>query len=471
MALVPAAGLVHSWKPASPIDSLECVVVERTDLDTTLLAGGDLHPVKETVVKCEVEDITDTEGTTVLTVIENGAKVKKGDVLCRLDSSELDDMARQQEILVSQTRATCLSAKLVLETAQIALREYEQGLVVQITKEFESKIALARSDAQRQGDRLAWTEGMAGKGYLARSQLLTERQSLVRLRTEMAKIEGEFHVFSRYHVPKEIRALRKDIETAENNYRVQADTLKAAEAELAYLNKQIQNCTVRSPQDGMVVHASNGRWWPLPVQPGDRVYENQHLFLIPDLSKMEVEVSVHESMGPRVTLGMQANVRLASLPERVLSAKVASIEMLPSINWKSWDDNVKHFLTRVRLDETPASALPFMSAEVEFDTGQAREALVIPAESVAFTDRQACCFVVTNGHVEKRTITTRRATTELLEVTGGLNAGERVVARTADVDGIPIVDRTRDPAANGAPTSDQHASLAAEGVPMTASAG
>ena len=95
----------------------------------------------------------------------------------------------------------------MLETAQIALQEYDQGLVVQSTKEFQSKIALSRSDTQRQVDRLAWAEAMAAKGYLAQGQLLTERQALARARHELAKIEGEFQVFSRYHVPKEIRAL------------------------------------------------------------------------------------------------------------------------------------------------------------------------------------------------------------------------------------------------------------------------
>ena len=94
MAMMAAAWsvprLVRGRKPPLSIDSLESFVVERDDLETTLLAGGDLQPAKQTEVNCKVEDITDTEGTLVLSVIDNGAKVKKGDVLCRLDSSELD---------------------------------------------------------------------------------------------------------------------------------------------------------------------------------------------------------------------------------------------------------------------------------------------------------------------------------------------------------------------------------------------
>ena len=38
------------------------------------------------------------------------------------------------------------------------------------------------------------------------------------------------------------------------------------------------------------------------------------MFLIPDLKQMEVDVSVHESMGPRVRVGMKAKVKVASVP-------------------------------------------------------------------------------------------------------------------------------------------------------------
>ena len=40
------------------------------------------------------------------------------------------------------------------------------------------------------------------------------------------------------------------------------------------------------------------------------------MFLIPDLKQMEVDVSVHESMGPRVRVGMKAKVKVASVRAR-----------------------------------------------------------------------------------------------------------------------------------------------------------
>ena len=92
---------------------------------------------------------------------------------------------------------------------------------------------------------------------------------------------------------------------------------------------------------------------------------------------------------------------------------------------------------RVRLDKTPASALPFMSASVEFDTGRVDDALVIPVEALAVEHGRQSCYVIAEHGLEKRPITTRRANRDLLEVTGGLSEGERVILRSSDAEGLP----------------------------------
>jgi hypothetical protein len=72
-------------------------------LDTTLLTGGELIPLEPTEVTCDVEDVTDSDGTMILTVLEKRARMKKGDELFRLDPSELAEVARQQEISVERS--------------------------------------------------------------------------------------------------------------------------------------------------------------------------------------------------------------------------------------------------------------------------------------------------------------------------------------------------------------------------------
>ena len=83
--------------------------------------------------------------------------------------------------------------------------------------------------------------------------------------------------FIRYEVNRDSR----------DRLRLEADRHKAEEDELDYLRKQITNCTIRAPQDGVVVHANRNRWWARPIEPGARVYQEQAMFLIPDLTQLE----------------------------------------------------------------------------------------------------------------------------------------------------------------------------------------
>jgi HlyD family secretion protein len=149
-----AMGAHRALRSTRPVHSIEWALVRRVEMDTEIVVGGDLKPAKETTVKCQVEDITDSDGTVIVSMIDNGRPVKAGDELCRLDSSQLAELARQEEITVIQARSTYVQARLALEVARIALHEYQDGLVTKLTKDFEVRIALSRSDAEKQADRV-----------------------------------------------------------------------------------------------------------------------------------------------------------------------------------------------------------------------------------------------------------------------------------------------------------------------------
>jgi HlyD family secretion protein len=427
------------------LDAIEWAVARRVDLDTNVLVGGELVPFKETTVTCQVEDVTDSDGVVIVSMIADGTQVKKGDELCVFDSSQLEELARQEEIAAIQARSADEQTRLALEVARISLREYQEGQVLKLTKEFEGRIALASSDYQSQVSRVSWTESMSGKGYASKAQLITERQSLEKTRHELRKAEGEFELFRNHQAPKQIVGLRGQIGAAESNHSVESMRLKAQEERLAHTRKQIENCRVLAPHDGFAILASKRNWWATPLDPGVRVHQNQELFKIPDLTRMDVEVSVHETVGHRVRVGMKARVRFASMPDREFHGHIASIIPFPVVNAMQWDERIRHYIARVRMDEIPSMALPKMSAVVEIDTGRVQDALVIPVASVSVVNRLKSCYVRVANGVARRAITIGSATSELLEVTGGLSEGEQVVSRFSSIDSRYIISAKETP--------------------------
>jgi HlyD family secretion protein len=454
VATIAAAWSVSGDSPSArssdSIEGIEWVAARRMNLDTTIVAGGELQATSESTVVCQVEDITDAGGFVILSMVENSTPVLKGDELCRLDSSELEAFAREDEINLGQKKSACVRTKLTLEAAQIALRAYQEGLVTQKIKELQGRIALGKADTQKMADRLRWSDGMLAKGYLSRGQLLTERQLLAKSQHELSRAEGELELFRRFTVPRETMELQAEIGKAERDYRLSVALARALEEELAYIRTQIDRCVIRAPKDGIVRYSRWNFWRRMPLEPGVRVRENQELFHLPDLSQMEVEVSLNESVGPRAKVGMPARVEVASLAGQIIPGRVTSITPLSDVNWRGWDERVRHFIARVRLDVTPPRLLPFMSASVEIDTGRILDALVIPVTAMTVEGGRQCCYVLESGAPERRWISTGHATTDLIEVTMGLRTGERVVVdprklpRTASTDGNAWAGELRD---------------------------
>jgi len=102
----------HTPRPVSERYAL--ANVRRMDLYPALTASGRVESSKRTLIECELEDITigvkgerlSAGGASVLlSVIPEGSLVHRGDVLAVLDSSDYEELLRQQQMTVERARA------------------------------------------------------------------------------------------------------------------------------------------------------------------------------------------------------------------------------------------------------------------------------------------------------------------------------------------------------------------------------
>src|SRR5262249_2512843 len=150
-------------------------------------------------------------------------------------------------------------------------------------------------------------------------------------------------VFRLFTAPKEIRRLESEVEGARATFGFQSMRLRAHDERLASLRKQVEGYTIRAPHDGMVVYPPIFEWRRRPLQAGTEVFQHEELLYLPDLARMDVEVSIHESKGARVRVGMPADVRIIARPGQEFSGKVVSVEMLPRVNYKGWEMRLNYF--------------------------------------------------------------------------------------------------------------------------------
>jgi len=409
--------------------------VSRTVLEGSLTTPGRLESSKRTVIECELESISigvvgralsAGGASTLLTVVPDGSRVKKGDVLATLDSSAYEELLRQQRMTVERARADHHQGELELDVARLAINEYRNGLMDETIKDHQRLIALAEAEVSRSKDRLDWATKMNAKGYVSTSVLKTETQTYAKAQVALDQARGAMDLFRRFTAAKVIKQLEGAMLAKEANLRYQDTRLTRQLDRLAKLEKQVELCTIRAPHDGYVIYASDPRRG-IVIEPGVAVHQKQDLFYLPDLSQMEVVALLHESVVDRVKRGMKARVAFEGAPDVAVTGRVTSVSPIPVFDDRS---DVRYFESIVRLDQGAGRELmPGMSARVDLSMPPKSNVLTVPVEAVANEQDGDYCYVVRDDgeRLEKRRVAVGQATLDLLEVAEGLEEGEQVV--------------------------------------------
>lgn len=410
--------------------------VLRQALHASLRAPGRIESQQRTLIECEAEALSiasrgrsfSTNGsTTILTIIPAGTMVEKGQVLCELDGSEYEELVRQQRILVDQARADHSAARLDLESDEITLREYSEGLLAQQREGYEGRARLAQADAQRQRERLDWTRKMADIGYLPRSRVTAEASTLDRVVLDLSMTRRASSNLDQFVAPRTIITLESRIAASRSVLAYQELRLARSEERLSHFQRQVEICTVRAPHDGFVIYANEDDG-DTRIEPGARVRQKQDLFYLPDLNHMEVQTLLHQSVVDRVREGQTATVKVEALPGSPIEGHVVAVSPLPetSRNWRL-SDEARNFTGRVELHSIPDGLRPGMTAEVELRTASVADALVIPHEALAIEGGQQVCYVIGPQGPQRRLVQIGEGTLGLLQVQSGLDEGDEVL--------------------------------------------
>uniref|UniRef100_UPI003566DD14 efflux RND transporter periplasmic adaptor subunit n=1 Tax=Stieleria sp. TaxID=2795976 RepID=UPI003566DD14 len=158
------------------------------------------------------------------------------------------------------------------------------------------------------------------------------------------------------------------------------------------------------------------------IAEGATVHKDQVLMLMPNLSKMQVKVGVHESVVDRIEPGMDATV---SLPDLEMDATVYSVASVAQpTGW--WTGNIVKYDCIIQLPSI-AGLKPGMSAEVEVVMADYQDVLTVPVSAVLETETETLCWVMVDGKPQRRVITLGDSNDVFIIVEEGLREGEEVV--------------------------------------------
>ncbi len=411
-------------------------MAHREDLFVTVSASGEIDCVRRTLIECDLDNVNTGIGgqrfgtngsSTIIDLVPEGTYVDSGQVICQLDSSEYEELVRQQEIKVQQARSDCLKAELDVKAAEIALQEYEFGTLPQARQDYESQITLSEADIQRQRDRLDWAENMVDKGYISIGEVVKERQTLLKSSITIAQARKKSENLEKYTAPMGLTRLSAALDKVREELSYQQLRLRHREEQLEKFRRQLEYCTIRAPHEGLLIYANEQDDDPR-VELGATVRRHMDMFYLPDLSEMVLKTTIHESVVERVEPGQPAQILITALPRLVVEGHVEKVDPLP-ITPTSWRANrdIKNFLARIKLNSVPPGLLPGMTATVEILTASRANALVVPTKALTVEGEDDICYVASGADIQRRVVKVSPGNREVVEITEGLEEGEEVI--------------------------------------------
>ncbi len=191
--------------------------------------------------------------------------------------------------------------------------------------------------------------------------------------------------------------------------------LDQARAALEVAHKRVRDAVIKAPISGEIEKKL--------VRVGAFVETSTPVFAIVDNSRLELEIPAASADLAAVRTGQRATFYVNSYPGVQFEGKV--IDVGPTV-----DEQTRAAKVRIRVVNAVGRLKAGMFVQGELLTGVNDRAIVIPGSAVYRNDRSeksSYVFVLENGKAGRRSVQIGRERDSVLEITGGLKPGDRVI--------------------------------------------
>ena len=392
--------------------------VERGDLLVSLTERGILESAQNTEIKCNVRG-----ASTINWVIDSGTVVQAGDEVVKLENKQIEDFLHERTKFAHLSRDAAIGFRAQATRAGLAITEYLEGRFRTELMTLQKDLAIAEESLRTAQSMLDHARLMFGRGY--ESELDVEQREFAVEEAELAVAikHTQIDVLKRFAKEEELKTLQGNWEAAKAAAEGHEEVLRMDEARMALAQEEIERCVVKAERSGLVIYPTSQEWKHAPdIAEGATVHHDQVLLLMPDLSKMQVRVGIHETMIDQIRPGMTATV---TLPDRTLAGQVSSVASAARpAGW--WTGNMVKYDAMIQLPSVEGLK-PGMSADVEIAMARHQNVLMIPLAAVVESAQGTCCWVGPAEQAQRRTVQLGDSNDVFAVVEKGLKEGEQVV--------------------------------------------
>ncbi|HVO10962.1 MAG TPA: efflux RND transporter periplasmic adaptor subunit [Vicinamibacteria bacterium] len=469
--LLAAAGLV-GWSLVGGRRDAVSAEVREGPFRVTIVESGTLQALRSVTYASTIQ----SNQAKIVALTPEGRLVRKGDLLILFDSAPFEEEIRRNQALLAQAQADLLkaredlklqdiqnreelqAARLRVEKSDLELKDVQQGKGLVKEDEAEQAVANAERDQQKAQSQLDDLKPLLAEGFITRMELERAEQQLARAKEDLALAKRRRDALVDFGRPLELSQARSDAQASKetlhqlesaSSYRTaqkQAAIVSAqsrieeTSAKLELARQQLARCEVRADVPGIVVYKDVffGSEQRKP-QVGDQVWANQPLIILPDISKMVVETRVRETDIHKVDRNQKVDIRVEAYPDLRLTGTVTLVGTLAQEEKDR--RGAKFFSVTLLVNESEPRLRPGMTARVEIQVEERKDALYVPLEAVF--EREGRSLVYLEGRRPRpREVVLGPSNADFVVIEKGLSRGERVLLRdpeaaTPDFSGAP----------------------------------
>ena len=395
-----------SLKAAPPVVTVTTEAAKIGKVSSALTVTGSISAIDPLTIGSQASGLS-----IVQVLAEEGDYVRKGQVLCILDSSVLQAQLKGMEARMVGSRASALKAVQPNRQEDIAglAAAYQQALAdVQqrqaMVTQMEAGLVNARSNARRYRDLLK--EG-------AVSQQESDNHSTDEV-TAFTNLQGAKEQFTAAKFFAE--QSHNKLELAQRGGRREDIIVSEASADetaasVQQLRAQIEQTIIRAPDEGLVTKRY--------AHIGDVASTGKALFEMIRKGQLELRAQVTQSDLSRLRPGITA-----ALSDSVRSVQGTIFQISPTV-----DSATRLGTVRIAIPSN-SGFRPGMFVQGHVQVGQT-DALLVPNSSVMADGEENYVFLYQNGRAKKQPVTVGSRTSEAAEIKSGVSVGDAVIVAGA----------------------------------------
>jgi HlyD family secretion protein len=364
-----AAGLLAWWFTRAPV--VPAFRVQIAPLVRTLQFSGRVATLSRVDIGSTL-----TARVRQVAVIE-GAQVKQGDVLVRLENDELRAALEQAMANEAQVRARLGG-----------LRSTGRSATQASQAQADSVLTAARAELRR-------TQELVKKGFISQARLDEVRRSVEVAQAQQSGARAQSTAISE-----------------------RGTELAQAQAQTALAEAATASAQARLAQTELIAPA-NARVLSRLVEPGQIVQPGRALLSLALAGPLLLVAQVDERYLEQLQIGQTVAVLADAFPEQRFSARVRSIA--PLVDSQRGAIEVKFSVEQ----EPPTFLREDMTLSLEVETARRDQALVVPV--AALRSDVTALLIERNGRVESRTVRIGLRTLQWAEVLEGLAADDLIL--------------------------------------------